>query len=216
MKFAGWQKVSLVDYQEKITTTVFTSGCNFDCAYCHNAKLKKVIDNNITENEIFEYIRNHIAMIDALTVTGGEPTIWGEELISFFRRYKYNFGHKLLKIDTNGSKPDFLSKINDLVDYVAIDLKSLDYSLFSDITLDVIKESLEIVKTFNNYEIRVTAYPPYVKKEDFLSYKELLKGHKRVAIQQLTPVDHVKPYKKSVLDEFAKTIEPVVDDVIVK
>ncbi|MFW6120888.1 MAG: radical SAM protein [Petrotogales bacterium] len=208
--------MSLVDYPERITTTVFTSGCNFDCEYCHNAQLKKIIDNNITEGEIFEYMRNHIAMVDALTVTGGEPSIWGEGLISFFRRYRDNFGHKLLKIDTNGSKPDFLRKIKNLVDYVAIDLKSLDYSLFSDITLDIIKESLEIVKGFNNYEVRITAYPPYVKKEDFSSYKQLLKGHKRVAIQQLTPVDDVEPYEKSILDEFSKIIEPVVDSVIVR
>ncbi len=208
--------MSLVDYPEKIATTVFTSGCNFDCEYCHNAQLKKVIDNNITEGEIFEYMKNHIAMIDALTVTGGEPSIWGEELITFFRRYRDNYGHKLLKIDTNGSNPDFLRRIKKLVDYVAIDLKSLDYSLFSDITLEIIKESLEIVKDFNDYEVRITAYPPYVKKEDFSSYKQLLKGHKRVAIQQLTPVDYVEPYEKSILDKFAEIVEPVVDSVIVR
>jgi pyruvate formate lyase activating enzyme len=205
-----------VDYPEKITTTVFTSGCNFDCAYCHNAQLKKVIDNNITEDEVFEYIKNHVTMIDALTVTGGEPSLWDDELISFFRRCKNKFEHKLLKIDTNGSKPDFLRKINKLIDYVAIDLKSLDYSQFSEITLDVIKKSLEIVKTFDNYEIRITAYPPYVKHEDFSSYRDILKGHKRVAIQQLTPVNSIKPYEKSVLDDFAKSLEPVVDSVIVR
>jgi pyruvate formate lyase activating enzyme len=155
-------------------------------------------------------------MIDALTVTGGEPSLWDDELISFFRRCKNKFEHKLLKIDTNGSKPDFLRKINKLIDYVAIDLKSLDYSQFSEITLDVIKKSLEIVKTFDNYEIRITAYPPYVKHEDFSSYRDILKGHKRVAIQQLTPVNSIKPYEKSVLDDFAKSLEPVVDSVIVR
>jgi len=208
--------VSLVDYPEKIATTVFTSGCNFDCAYCHNAQLKKVIDHNINEDEVFEYIRNHIAMIDALTVTGGEPSLWGDELISFFKKYKRKFEHKFLKVDTNGSRPNFLREINKLVDYVAIDLKSLDYSQFSEITLDVIRKSLEIVKTFNDYEIRITAYPPYVKKEDFSSYRDILKGHKRVAIQQLTPMNSEKPYKKSVLDNLAKTLEPVVDSVIVR
>ncbi len=208
--------MSLVDYPEKIATTVFTSGCNFDCAYCHNAQLKKFIDNNITEDEVFEYIKKHINMIDALTVTGGEPSLWDDELISFFMRFKNKFQHKLLKVDTNGSRPNFLKKISKLIDYVAIDLKSLDYSRFSVITLDVIKESLEIVKTFANYEIRITAYPPYVKQEDFSLYRDILKGHKRVAIQQLTPVNSVKPYEKSVLDDFAKTIEPVVDSVIVR
>ncbi|HBX25679.1 MAG TPA: anaerobic ribonucleoside-triphosphate reductase activating protein, partial [Firmicutes bacterium] len=39
MDFSGWEKLSLVDYDDNITTTLFTSGCNFKCPFCHNGDL---------------------------------------------------------------------------------------------------------------------------------------------------------------------------------
>ena len=46
MKIAGMQKLSLVDYPEKICCTVFTAGCNFRCPFCHNASLVTHIDGS--------------------------------------------------------------------------------------------------------------------------------------------------------------------------
>ncbi|MBC7255611.1 MAG: 4Fe-4S cluster-binding domain-containing protein, partial [Chloroflexi bacterium] len=36
MKIAGLQKVSLIDFPEKVAATVFLAGCNLDCGYCYN------------------------------------------------------------------------------------------------------------------------------------------------------------------------------------
>jgi len=39
MLFGGLQKSSFIDYPGKVSCVLFTSGCNFDCPYCHNPDL---------------------------------------------------------------------------------------------------------------------------------------------------------------------------------
>ncbi|MFC1612752.1 anaerobic ribonucleoside-triphosphate reductase activating protein [Patescibacteria group bacterium] len=39
MQIAGLQKISLLDYPDKISSVVFTQGCNFICPFCHNPEL---------------------------------------------------------------------------------------------------------------------------------------------------------------------------------
>ena len=39
MIIGGLQKTSFLDYPDKISTIIFTSGCNFRCGYCHNPEL---------------------------------------------------------------------------------------------------------------------------------------------------------------------------------
>ena len=39
MRVQGLQKLTLLDYPERVACTVFTAGCNFRCPFCHNASL---------------------------------------------------------------------------------------------------------------------------------------------------------------------------------
>lgn len=39
MRIAGIQKLTLLDYPGKVACTVFLSGCNLRCPYCHNPGL---------------------------------------------------------------------------------------------------------------------------------------------------------------------------------
>ena len=45
MNIGGLATMTLLDYPGKVAATIFTSGCNFLCPFCHNADL--VITNNI-------------------------------------------------------------------------------------------------------------------------------------------------------------------------
>ena len=36
MRIGGLQKLTLLDYPGKVACTVFLSGCNLRCPYCHN------------------------------------------------------------------------------------------------------------------------------------------------------------------------------------
>ncbi|MBE6138266.1 MAG: anaerobic ribonucleoside-triphosphate reductase activating protein [Firmicutes bacterium] len=163
MIISGFQKLTLVDYPEHMACLVFTQGCNFRCPFCHNKELIEGFDskNEISEDEIFQYLDKRKGLIDGVCITGGEPLL--QKDIALFMKCVKDKGYKI-KLDTNGSKPEVLKKIIDagLVDYVAMDIKnSFDgYGITSGIdNLDIsnIKKSIEVLKNSNiDYEFRTT------------------------------------------------------------
>jgi pyruvate formate lyase activating enzyme len=126
MKIGGYLPQSMIDYPGKIAAVLFTQGCNFRCGYCHNPELvlPGYFGPVLDENSIFNSVRERIGWLDALVVTGGEPTVH-HDLPEFLQRLKA-FG-LLVKLDTNGSQPEMLKSILDrqLVDYVAMDIKNV-------------------------------------------------------------------------------------------
>ena len=42
MIISGFQKLTLLDYPNKLACIVFTQGCNFKCAYCQNSDLLSI------------------------------------------------------------------------------------------------------------------------------------------------------------------------------
>ena len=60
MKFHGFQKMTMLDFPEKVACIVFTGGCNFRCPFCHNALLVTQLDcQTYEENEILEYLQKN-------------------------------------------------------------------------------------------------------------------------------------------------------------
>ena len=125
MDFSGWEKLSLVDYDDNITTTLFTSGCNFKCPFCHNGDLVLHPGETIKIpfEEIKEYLRKRQGVLDAVCVSGGEPTLMSdlEEKLTFIKSLNYK-----VKLDTNGSNPKTMKSLLEkhLVDYIAMDIKN--------------------------------------------------------------------------------------------
>lgn len=125
MKFAGIQKLTLLDYPEHMACTLFLRGCNLRCPFCHNASLLggDGSRDEITEDEILDLLEKRKNLLDGVAVTGGEPTLY-PELPEFIRKVKQK-GFSV-KLDTNGTNPDMLFSLisEKLVDYVAMDIKS--------------------------------------------------------------------------------------------
>ncbi|MBR2386976.1 anaerobic ribonucleoside-triphosphate reductase activating protein, partial [bacterium] len=125
MLIGGVEKTSLIDYPEKLTAVVFTIGCNFRCGYCHNPELIKLKEDSkiLDEEDFFAYLEKRKGLLDAVTITGGEPTLQND-LADFIKRVK-DMGF-LVKLDTNGCSPEILEKlINEkLLDYIAMDIKN--------------------------------------------------------------------------------------------
>ena len=146
--FCGIEKLSLVDFDGYVACTLFTGGCNYRCPFCHNSPLIHH-QPTIDLNEIFDYLNKRKKMIDAVVITGGEPTIH-KELPDIIKLIK-NLGFKI-KLDTNGTNPKMLKELIDkkLIDYVAMDIKTSSncYSLVTGVVnpfLDNIKEMKELV-----------------------------------------------------------------------
>lgn len=212
MKILGLAKTSTVDYPGKLVSTIFLGGCNFDCEYCHNRALIKpeASATSISEEELLAFLQSRKSIIEGLCITGGEATIWGEKLINLVRKIKIELGKNfLIKLDTNGSNPKFLKSYAKEFDYIAMDFKTIDYKKNLNFSDEIIKESLDILKSSKvPYEIRITMYPPYINQSDFEAMAKVLKGINKVILQKYKPVElgSQKTYSILVLEEFKEIL----------
>ncbi len=123
MKIAGIQKLSLIDYPGKVASVIFTQGCVFRCAYCHNPELIPVTSPLLMrEEDVMEILDRQKKIVDGICITGGEPTLQ-HDLPEFIQRVRA-LGYSI-KLDTNGVHPSMLAVMfaERLIDYVAMDLK---------------------------------------------------------------------------------------------
>ena len=173
MKIAGMQKLSLVDYPEKMCCTLFTSGCNFRCPFCHNAGLVvRPAEDFLTNDEVFDYLKKRKGMLQAVTISGGEPTLQ-KGLKEFIQQVK-DLGY-LVKLDTNGTNPTLLIDLvqSGLVDYVAMDIKNSKqkYALtcgLCDIDLSSVEQSVDFLLSGKvPFEFRTTVVKDFHDEKDF-------------------------------------------------
>jgi pyruvate formate lyase activating enzyme len=165
MQIAALQKVSFIDYPGKIAAVLFCPFCNLRCPYCHNPELVFFEGNSLDEQEVLFFLKSRIGKIEAVVVTGGEPTLQ-HDLAEFLSQIK-QMGF-LVKLDTNGHFPNVLETTLNIVDMIALDLKATcdKYKTFGG-DCKKLKESLEILKHFKgDLIIRTTMYPEYTNKED--------------------------------------------------
>lgn len=124
MKISGLQKMTLLDYPGKIACTVFLGGCNFRCPFCHNGELLDLTAETVMEEqELLEFLSKRKGLLDAVCISGGEPTLQ-PGLAGLLEKIKH-LGY-LTKLDTNGSRPEILKDLvsKGLLDYVAMDIKN--------------------------------------------------------------------------------------------
>jgi len=112
---------TLVDFPGHLAVVCFLSGCNFRCGFCHNAALLAARRAGLPWDRLDPALARFRAnWVDAVVVTGGEPTL-EPALPDFIRRLKRT--GFAVKLDTNGSRPDALAAVLPDVDYVALDVK---------------------------------------------------------------------------------------------
>jgi len=184
----GLIKSSLIDYPEKISAIVFTQGCNFRCSYCHNPELLNFGSTDFSTEEILAFLEKRKGKLDAVVITGGEPTLQ-KDLKAFIQEVK-SMGF-LVKLDTNGTAPELLQELIDekLLDYVAMDIKApLDkYSTITQVITaeEKIKKSIEILLNDKvDYEFRTTVVKSLLSVEDFEKIADLISGAKRYYLQK--------------------------------
>lgn len=197
MRLGGLQKTSLIDYPEKIAAIVFTIGCNFRCPYCHNPELVDETAEELSESDFFSFLESRVGLLDAVTITGGEPTVH-TDLVSFIQKIKeLEF---LVKLDSNGTDPETLSYLieNKLVDYIAMDIKSPleKYSATVARPTDIqkIKRSIELLlENKVPYEFRTTVVKALLTPSDFHNIGTLIRGAKRYYLQKFVPTKLLNP-----------------------
>lgn len=188
--------LSHTDLKGKISLLVhLDSGCNFNCYKCYNYQdLIKNRDNQewVTVDKLYNYLDLNESVYDYIIISGGEPTLCGDDLIdlctSLKRKYKTS-----LSLNTNGSCPSVLKKLieNRLIDNVSIDLKfplfNYNFNYYKNLWEQIygipynltvaqnITMSLEyLYSSFISFELRTVKYP-FLKRSFLKKYKETVK-----------------------------------------
>jgi pyruvate formate lyase activating enzyme len=219
MIIGGLQKLTLIDYPEHLAAIIFTQGCNFRCHFCYNPKLvvpqlvapaKNGAGHSfINENGLFGFLKERQKKLDAVVITGGEPTLHSD-LPEFIKKIK-ELGY-LVKLDTNGTNPEMLVKLLQakLLNYIAMDLKAPleKYNLITGVKapLNNIKKSIKIIiQSGLPYEFRTTVLPEFHQAEDIEKMGELIKDADKWYLQKFQSkpdlVDEKFKGKKSYKDK---------------
>jgi pyruvate formate lyase activating enzyme len=224
MLIGGLQKFSLLDYPDHIAAIIFTQGCNFRCPFCYNpmlvwpfegGKLNYKRENQhkdhhlIEEDDLFAFLRSRAGRVEAIVITGGEPTIHSD-LSEFAGKIK-EMGF-LVKLDTNGTNPEMVGNMikEKLIDYIAMDIKNSPENYENTIkvksNLENIKKTVKIIMESSlPYEFRTTLVPGLIGRENIEKIGQFIKGAEHWYLQN---------FKKDtdLLDEKLENVNPLSTD----
>ncbi len=214
MEFVGIEKLSLVDYDDKVSCILFTERCNFACPFCHNSELVlKQSETYIPFDDIISYLQKRKNTIDAVVISGGEPTLMPDLKEKIIKIRELGF---LIKLDTNGSNPKILKDLvnSNLIDYVAMDVKNSfsKYPLTAgkNVDIDSIKESIAFLINGNvDYEFRTTLVDEFHSDDSIEEMAKQIRGAKKIYLQKF--VDHGSCIKEGLHAVTEKKAQGFVD-----
>jgi len=165
--------------------------------------------------------------LDAVTITGGEPTIH-DDLAAFIKKIKkMKFA---VKLDTNGSQPQIVKNLLDekLLDFIAMDIKAPLEKYKSVVKVpvnsDLIKESIRLIlKAKIQHEFRTTIVESQLEEKDILQIAKLIFGANSYALQKFVPAKTLdkkllkeKSYPDEKLQKIKKHLENKISSVFVR
>lgn len=224
MKFSGIQRTSLIDFPDKVAAVLFMPGCNLRCPYCYNWRI--VLNPKppfINEGVALQTLEERKKYVDAVVLTGGEPTIH-RELPKFLKKLK-DAGF-VVKLDTNGFLPQVFEECLPYLDYVALDVKTSSEKYARLGAKDVINllRTIKILKDNGvKHEFRTTVVPSFVDADDIPKIGEMVEGAENFAFQQFIPGDTLdesfrtlKPYPPETIKGFAESMKKYVKNVVLR
>ena len=194
----GFLKTTLLDYPGHLASTVFLGKCNFRCPFCHNSML--VLEPQNAEQIDFETVLSHLNkrknILEGVCITGGEPTL-NPKLTDLIRAIK-DVG-LLVKLDTNGYRPDILEKLfnDNLIDHIAMDIKSSrnNYHIacgLNNIDIGIISKSINLIKEKSpSYEFRTTLVKGIHTDDDLLDIADWIGNVNLYFLQNYTDSENV-------------------------
>lgn len=227
MLISGLQKLTLLDYPGHVACTVFTSGCNFRCPFCHNAPLvlpERIHGDPDGEATVLAFLNKRRRVLGGVAVTGGEPLLQ-KDISEFLRKVK-DMGF-LVKLDTNGSFPDKLAALVEakLVDRVAMDIKNSP-DLYSrtigveHLDLMPIQKSKDYLLTgVVDYEFRTTVVKGLHTMDSLIGAANWIKGAKEYYLQQfkdsgdIISIDGLDAFNAEEMKQFQSAILPIIPSV---
>ena len=230
MRIAGLQKLTLLDYPGQVACTVFTSGCNFRCPFCHNAPLVLPGITSLPqadEEQVLAFLKKRRGVLDGVAVTGGEPLLH-KDIGEFLDKVKA-LGYKI-KLDTNGTFPDRLIELVEkgLVDRVAMDIKNSpalyrDTAGVTELDMAAIARSKDfLLSGAVDYEFRTTVVKGLHSRESLTDAAKWISGAREYYLQQFKDSGNVidihglEAYDEQEMHTLAEAVAPYVPNVQVR
>ena len=171
---------TLLDYPHKAACILWYAGCNMRCLYCYNPEIV-LGKGTISFDSVLEFLNKRKGLLDAVVFSGGECMIHKNIAENIKKVKELGF---LVKIDTNGSKPELLQQLIEekSVDYVALDFKALpskSESITQSNLYDSFEKSFEIL--LNNdvpFEVRTTYHSELISIDEISEMTSFLKKNK--------------------------------------
>ena len=189
MNFVGMDKLSLLDYEDKVSAVLFCKPCNFRCPYCHNGLTVLKSNDEISWEHVLEYLNTRKGILDAVVFTGGEVTLM-PDLKEKIKQVK-SLGF-LVKVDTNGTNPEVIKDLlkDNLLYYVAMDIKNSKnkYPLTTDTKINFFDKVYETYQILLNsgidFELRTTLVDEFFTSEDIEAIGESFKDTPKMYLQK--------------------------------
>ena len=188
-----------------IRFVVFMQGCMLKCKYCHNRDTWNLNGGNLTSvDELLDKIERYKSYIlpsgGGVTITGGEPLLQANFLISLFTELRKR---KIpTAIDTSGmvDSTDDIKKLLSLTDLVLLDIKHINDEKCKDLVGFSNKKELAFARYLSDNNIPVWIRQVIIpgitdKKDDLLKLKEFIATLKNVGKIELIPYHELGKYK---------------------
>jgi len=147
-----------------------------------------MFSQKLSSEYIFHFLKQRENTLDGVVISGGEPTLQ-EDLVPFIRKIK-KIGFSV-KLDTNGSQPQVLRDIllNNLVDYIAMDIKGPFYKYDQvcavKVNINDVKKSIRMIEYSRvAYQFRTTNDTDLLKSEDLKEIRSFLREPDSLLIQE--------------------------------
>lgn len=250
MDIYGLQKTTLLDFPGHVACTIFSGGCNFRCPFCQNRDIvlankaaaieTKATDGktsqkavpgsqkaaDISEETFVRFLKKRQNILEGVCITGGEPTLT-PDLGEWIDRI-HSMG-LLVKLDTNGYRPDTLHSLFDRhrPDYIAMDIKAAPsrYAFASgvdDLHIGRIQESIGLIRQSGiPYEFRTTVARELQSMDDFPVLGEWLAGSQAYYLQSYRDCEtlsglHFTPYTEAELKTAAEILKAFIPNTFLR
>ncbi|HEY4617558.1 MAG TPA: anaerobic ribonucleoside-triphosphate reductase activating protein [Flavobacterium sp.] len=159
---------TLLDYPDKSACILWFAGCNMRCLYCYNPEIV-LGKGTISYQKAITFLQSRQNLLDAVVFSGGECLLHKDIIALIYEVNKMGF---LVKVDTNGSKPEVIQKLIEkgLIDYVALDFKAMP-STFENITQSNLflpfEKSLHLLLNSDiSFEVRTTVHSDLINEKE--------------------------------------------------
>lgn len=189
LRIGGMTPISTTDYPGHLSAVIFCQGCPWQCRYCHNPHLIPIRSKTeITLDGVLCFLEKRIGLLDAVVLSGGEPTMQSA-IVNAADKIK-SLGFKVA-LHTGGQHPKILEKLLPYLSWIGMDIKAPFVKYPTIVQRTIVSQS--IMKSVNliidsgiDHEFRTTIHKNLLSKKDVFEIEKYLnsKGAKKYILQQ--------------------------------